>query len=567
MSDTPVKSEDTSAEDHVVSHFIRNRIRDDVDAGKNAGQVMTRFPPEPNGYLHLGHAKSICLNFSMASEFSGQTNLRFDDTNPLKEEALFYDRIQNDVSWLGFEWAELRHASDYFEQLFNYACELISAGKAYVDSLPAEHMREYRGTLTEPGRNSPDRDRPSAESLDLFQRMRQGEFADGALALRAKIDMASGNINMRDPILYRIRRVHHQRTGDAWCIYPMYDFAHCVSDAIEGITHSLCTLEFEDHRPLYDWILDNISISCHPQQIEFARGNLDFTIMSKRRLRQLIDDGHVGDWDDPRMPTIAGIRRRGYPAAAVRNFWRSAGVSKAESIIPMSVLEGAVRDELNQTAPRTMAVLKPLKVVLTNFPEGETVWVDAARHPQNPEFGQRKVPITREIYIEQTDFMLEAPKKFFRLKPGGEVRLRNAFIIQCDDVILDEAGQMKELHCSYDPGTMSGQPGASRKVKGTIHWVSAEHAVKAEVRLYDRLFNVANPLADKTRDFVEFLNPQSLEVLTGVMLEPSISEATAGECYQFERTGYFVIDQDSKGGELVLNRTVGLRDTWAKMSR
>ena len=557
---------EATPENTPVNHFIRNRIRDDVDAGKNAGQVITRFPPEPNGYLHIGHAKSICLNFSMAQEFGGRTNLRFDDTNPLKEEALFYERIMDDVQWLGFEWNNLRHASDYFQQLYDYAGELIAAGKAYVDSLPAEQIREYRGTLTEPGKNSPDRDRPASESLDLFERMKNGEFADGELVVRAKIDMASGNINMRDPVIYRIRRAHHQRSGDDWCIYPMYDFAHCVSDAIEGITHSLCTLEFEDHRPLYDWILDNISIECHPQQIEFSRGNLDFTILSKRRLRQLVENGHVDGWDDPRMPTIAGIRRRGYPPTAVREFWESVGVSKSESIIPMSVLENSVRNELNETAARVMAVLRPLKIVLTNFPEGETHWIEAARHPQNPDFGMRKVPITRELYIEQTDFMLAAPKKFFRLKPGGEVRLRNAFIIQCNDVIQDTNGEVTELHCTYDPETVSGLPGANRKVKGTIHWVSVSHAVPADVRLYDRLFNVANPLADKERDFVEMLNPESLEVLENGMIESSMAEAGIGDFCQFERTGYFVVDKDSSTDKLVFNRTVALRDTWAKVS-
>ncbi len=557
---------EATPENTPVNHFIRNRIRDDVDAGKNAGQVITRFPPEPNGYLHIGHAKSICLNFSMAQEFGGRTNLRFDDTNPLKEEALFYERIMDDVQWLGFQWNDLRHASDYFQQLYDFACELIKTGKAYVDSLPAEQIREYRGTLTEPGKNSPDRDRPIDDSLDLFERMKNGEFADGELVVRAKIDMASGNINMRDPVIYRIRRAHHQRTGDDWCIYPMYDFAHCVSDALEGITHSLCTLEFEDHRPLYDWILDNISIDCHPQQIEFSRGNLDFTVMSKRRLRQLVDEGHVDGWDDPRMPTIAGIRRRGYPPAAIREFWESVGVSKSESIIPMSVLENSVRNELNETAPRVMAVLRPLKVVLTNFPEGETHWVEAARHPQNPDFGMRKVAITRELYIEQTDFMLEAPKKFFRLKPGGEVRLRNAFIIQCNQVIQDADGEVIELHCTYDPETVSGLPGANRKVKGTIHWVSAAHAVPADVRLYDRLFNVANPLADKQQNFVDALNPDSLEVVENAMIESSMAEAVPGDFCQFERTGYFVVDQGSSPDKLVFNRTVALRDTWAKVS-
>ncbi|MDA3935047.1 MAG: glutamine--tRNA ligase/YqeY domain fusion protein [Gammaproteobacteria bacterium] len=550
----------------VVAHFIRNRIREDVAAGKNGGQVITRFPPEPNGYLHIGHAKSIGINFGMAEEFGGSTNLRFDDTNPGKEEALFYDRIMEDVRWLGFDWQELHHASDYFDQLFDFACELINTNKAYVDSLDAEQMRVYRGTLTEPGRESPDRNRSAAENMDLFQRMKNGEFADGEYTLRARIDMAAPNINMRDPILYRIRKIDHHRTGSDWCIYPTYDFAHGISDAIEGITHSLCTLEFEDHRPLYDWLLDHISIQQHPQQIEFARGNIDFTVLSKRRLKRLVEEGFVDGWDDPRMPTLAGLRRRGYPPLAIRKFWDSVGVSKSESIIPMIVLENAVRDELNENAPRSMAVLNPLKIILSNFDASETRWLEVPLHPQHEDMGTRRIALTRELYIEQDDFMLDPPGKYFRLKPGGEVRLRNAFIIRCDEVVENATGGVDHLVCSFDPDTMSGLPGAKRKVKGTIHWVSASHGKRATLRLYDRLFKVANPIADKAVDFTEHLNPASLQVIDNAIIEPDLATQPAGHQLQFERTGYFAVDPDSTPEHPVLNRTVSLRDSWAKIA-
>ncbi len=549
------------------THFIRNIVVDDLESGKH-NSIVTRFPPEPNGHLHIGHAKSICLNFGLAQEFGGTTNLRFDDTNPLKESEDFARAIMEDVKWLGFDWKELRHASDYFDQLYDYAIHLIRTGKAYVEELSAEEIRQFRGTLTESGRNSPFRDRPVEESLDLFERMKAGEFEDGRYALRAKIDMTSGNINMRDPVIYRIRNASHHRTGDTWHIYPMYDWAHGISDAIEGITHSLCTLEFEDHRPLYDWFLENIPAPSYPRQIEFARGNIDYTVMSKRRLRQLVDEGHVSGWDDPRMPTLAGLRRRGFTAESIRSFWEELGISKSESIISMGVLENSLRNDLNVRAPRTMAVLDPLKVVLTNFPNNETEWLQAAVHPQDESRGKREVPITRELWVERSDFMEDAPRKFFRLKPGGEVRLRNAFIIQCMDVIKNEEGEVIELHCEFDPESRSGLPGASRKVKGTIHWVSAVHGVRAEVRLCDRLFNVPNPLADKSRDFLEFLNPQSLEIITDAVVEPSVADGSPGDFYQFERTGYFVHDTvDSKPGQPVLNRSVSLRDSWAKFEK
>jgi len=556
----------TVSEPEARAHFIRNRIREDVAAGKNDGRVITRFPPEPNGFLHIGHAKSICINFGMAEEFGGSTNLRFDDTNPEREEALYYERIMEDVRWLGFDWQSLHHASDYFEQLYRFACELIEQGLAYVDSLSPEQMREYRGTLTEPGRKSPDRERAVTENLDLFRRMCTGEFADGAYTLRAKIDMAAPNINLRDPILYRIRKIEHHRTGNAWCVYPTYDFAHGISDAIEGITHSLCTLEFEDHRPLYDWLLEHISIDSHPQQIEFARGNIDFTVLSKRRLKRLVQEGHVDGWDDPRMPTLAGLRRRGYPAMAIRRFWESVGVSKSESIIPMIVLENAVRDELNERAPRSMVVLRPLKIILSNFPADETRWLDVPLHPQREEMGTRRIALTRELYIEQDDFMLDPPKKFFRLKPGGEVRLRNAFIIRCDEVVKNADGSIEQLLCSFDPDTMSGLPGAKRKVKGTIHWVSASHGSRATVRLYDRLFSVANPTADRDTDFIEYMNPESLVTIEDAMMEPELAAQPAGHQVQFERTGYFAVDPDSTPERPVLNRTVSLRDSWAKVA-
>jgi glutaminyl-tRNA synthetase len=549
------------------TNFIRNIIIKDLENGKH-DQIITRFPPEPNGHLHIGHAKSICLNFGVAAEFGGRTHLRFDDTNPLKENEDFMRAIMGDVRWLGFEWDELFHASDYFQQLYEYALHLIETGHAYVEELSFEKIREYRGTLTEPGRDSPYRDRPVEESLDLFKRMKAGEFEDGTLALRAKVDMASPNINMRDPVIYRIRNASHHRTGDEWHIYPMYDWAHGISDAIEGITHSLCTLEFEDHRPLYDWFLDNIPSPCHPRQIEFARGNLDYTVMSKRRLRELVEEGLVSGWDDPRMPTLAGLRRRGFTPEAIRAFWTEMGVSKSDSIISMGVLENAVRNDLNVRAPRTMAVLDPLKVVLTNFPEGETEWLEAPLHPQNEEMGIRKVALTREIWIEQGDFMEEPPGKFFRLKPGGEVRLRNAFIVQCTDVIKNGQGEVVELHCTFDPDTRSGMAGASRKIKGTIHWVSAVHGQPVEIRLCDRLFTVPNPLGEKGHDYREFLNPHSLDVIENAVVEPGVAEGEAGDFYQFERTGYFCHDtMDSKPGKPVLNRIVTLRDSWARIEK
>ena len=549
------------------TNFIRNIVIQDLETGKHAA-VITRFPPEPNGFLHIGHAKSICLNFGLPGEFGGSVNLRFDDTNPLKESEDFALSIMEDVRWLGFEWDELRHASDYFEQLYGYAMHLVENGKAYVDSQSAEEMRAQRGTLTEPGQDSPYRDRSIEENRDLFERMKKGEFEDGSHVLRARIDMASPNMNLRDPAIYRIRNVPHHRTGDTWHIYPMYDWAHGISDAIEGVTHSLCTLEFEDHRPLYDWFLDNIPAPTHPRQIEFARGNLDYTVMSKRKLKQLVDEGHVSGWDDPRMPTIAGLRRRGYTPAAIRTFWKELGVSKSDSIIDMGVLENAVRNDLNVQAPRAMAVLDPIKVVLLNYPEGETEWLKAAVHPQDEIQGLRQVPISRELWIDRADFMEDPPGKFFRLRPDGEVRLRNAFIIRCVDVIKDENGDITEIHCEYDPDTRSGMPGASRKVKGTIHWVSALHGRPMEVRLYDRLFDVPNPLADKEKDFLEFLNPESLKVIPTAYVEPSVLAEDAPSGYQFERIGYFVRDADEGSNGLpVFNRTVTLRDTWAKLRK
>lgn len=548
------------------THFIRNIVIDDLDSGKHAS-IVTRFPPEPNGFLHIGHAKSICLNFGLADEFGGRTHLRFDDTNPLKENEVFAQSIMNDVRWLGFEWDALHHASDYFDQLYDWALHLIDEGLAYVDSQDAETIRAQRGTLTEPGTNSPYRERTAAENRDLFARMKAGEFDDGEHVLRAKIDMASGNINLRDPVLYRIINAPHHRTGDTWHIYPMYDWAHGQSDAIESITHSLCTLEFEDHRPLYEWYLAHIPAPSQPRQIEFARGNLNYTVMSKRRLRQLVEEGHVNGWDDPRMPTIAGLRRRGYTPESIRAFWGEMGVSKSESIIDMGVLENAIRNDLNDRAPRAMAVLDPVKVVLLNYPEGEEEYLEAAVHPKDESMGTRQVPLSRELWIERHDFMEDPPRKYFRLKPGGEVRLRNAFIIRCVDVVKNSAGEVVELHCEFDPDTRSGMPGANRKVKGTIHWVSAPHAVAAEVRLYDRLFNVANPLADKDTDYLEHLNPDSLTVIDCAWVEPAALDAGGQGCCQFERNGYFTLDEDSTEEKPVFNRTVTLRDTWAKLSR
>ena len=557
---------DTDAADNKPAHFIRTRIRKEIESGLH-DRVVTRFPPEPNGYLHIGHAKSIVLNFAMAEEFGGETNLRFDDTNPINEEQRYVDAIREDVAWLGYHWTRECYASDYFPKLYEYALHLIDNGLAYIDSQDADTIRIQRGTLTEPGVESPHRDRPTGESRDLFERMRAGEFEDGAHVLRAKINMAAPNINLRDPVLYRIRHQSHPRTGDDWCIYPSYDFAHGQSDAIERITHSLCTLEFEDHRPLYDWLIEHLPVPSRPVQIEFSRLNLDFTVLSKRRLMRLVDEGHVSGWDDPRMPTFAGIRRRGFTPASIRNFCNEIGVTKSESVIPFGALERNLRDDLNETAPRRMAVLEPLKVVLTNFSQDETEWFEAANHPQNPDFGTRRVPMTREIFIEQGDFLEDAPRKFFRLKPGGEVRLRNAFIIQCNEVVKGDAGEVVELRCTFDPATRSGQPGADRKVKGTIHWVSAEHAVSAEVRLYDRLFSVPNPAGDKDRDFIEHLNPESLRILDSARVEPGLENIQPGEHYQFERTGYFVADPDSTPEKPVFNQAVTLRDTWARVEK
>ena len=550
------------------SNFIRNIIMEDLKAGKHGGRVLTRFPPEPNGYLHVGHAKSICLNFGLALEFGGLCNLRFDDTNPIKEEVEYVESIKEDVRWLGFDWGDrLFFASDYFQQLYDYALHLIKDGKAYVDDLSAEEIRDYRGTLTQPGKNSPYRDRPKAENLDLFGRMGAGEFPDGTRVLRAKIDMASPNINMRDPVLYRILHSEHHRTGDKWCIYPMYDYAHPISDALEGITHSICTLEFEDHRVLYDWLLDQVPAPCHPQQIEFARLNLSYTVLSKRKLIRLVQEGHVQGWDDPRMPTISGMRRRGYPPEAIRAFCERIGVGRRENLVDLALLEYCVREDLNRRAPRVMGVLKPLKVVIDNYPEDRVEELEAVNNPEDPAMGTRKVLFSRVLYIERDDFMEEPPKKFYRLAPGREVRLRYAYFIKCVDVVKDEKGDIVELRCTYDPATRGGYAPDGRQVKATLHWVSAGHALTAEVRLYDRLLTKANPGEDKEEDFKALLNPQSLEVLWPCYLEPSLAGAAAGSFCQFERQGYFCVDRDSAPGALVFNRTVTLRDPWAKLQQ
>jgi glutaminyl-tRNA synthetase len=551
----------------LTANFIHDIIDEDNRTGKHGGRVHTRFPPEPNGYLHIGHAKSICLNFGTALKYNGRCNLRFDDTNPSKEEAEYVNSIREDVHWLGFDWQDREfYASDYFEQLYQYALELIRRGKAFICDLTAEEIRESRGTLTEPGRESPYRNRLIEENLDLFQRMRAGEFPDGSRVLRAKIDMASGNINMRDPVIYRIMRAHHHRTGDTWCIYPMYDYAHCLSDSIEGITHSLCTLEFEDHRPLYDWILDQLGVF-RPQQIEFARLNLSYTVMSKRKFIRLVNDGHVRGWDDPRMLTISGLRRRGYTPAAIRNFCERIGVAKRDSTVDMALLEFSIRDDLNEHAPRALAVLRPLKVVIENYPEDQVEELPAANHPGKPEMGTRTVPFGREIYIEEDDFLEEPPKKFFRLAPGREVRLRYAYFIKCKRVIKDQAGRIVELRCTYDPATRGGSAPDGRKVKSTIHWVSARHGIAAEVRLYDRLFKVEDPAgAEKAgTPFGQLLNENSLQVLQGCVMEPELQKAATGSHYQFERLGYFTPDPgDSRPDALVFNRTVTLRDQWEK---
>ena len=545
--------------------FIRQIIHDDLEAGKH-DQIVTRFPPEPNGYLHIGDAMSICLNFGVTEETGGRTYLRFDDTNPGKESEEYVDAIERDVRWLGFDWADrLTHASDYFEAIYAAAVSLVEMGSAYVDSLSADEIREYRGTLTEPGKNSPHRDRSAEESLDLLARMRAGEFPDGEMLLRAKIDMSSPNMNLRDPALYRIRHISHQRTGDAWSIYPMYDFAHTMSDALEGITHSLCTLEFEDHRPLYNWFLDQLQPEHRPRQIEFSRLNLAYAITSKRKLNALVEEGIVDAWDDPRMPTIAGMRRRGYPATALREFVKRGGVTKKDKLIEMGVLENCVRENLGDESERRMAVLKPLKLVLTNYPEGKVEMMEAMNHPGRPEMGTRELPFSRELWIEQDDFMEDAPRKFFRLKPGGEVRLRFGYIIQCDEVIKNDAGDVVELRCSYDPDTRSGTGTSDRKVKGTIHWVSCQHGIDADVRLYDRLFTEVNP--NSADDFHSVLNPDSLTRVTA-KLEPSLASLEVGRPVQFERLGYFCADSEEHTAESpVINRIVTLRDSWAKLEK
>ncbi len=561
MSDVNTVAPAPTAQD-----FIREIVAGDVATGKNGGRVVTRFPPEPNGYLHIGHAKAICLDFGVAAEFGGTCNLRFDDTNPVKEDVEYVDSIKDDVKWLGFDWHGREfYASDYYEQLFTFAETLIRKGVAYVDSLSADEIRQHRGTLTEPGKNSPYRDRSAEENLDLFRRMRAGEFPDGAHVLRAKIDMASPNITMRDPVLYRIRHAEHHRTGTTWCIYPMYDFAHPLSDAIEGVTHSLCTLEYVDHRPLYDWAIEHAEPSARPRQYEFARLNLNYTVMSKRKLLQLVEQKHVGGWDDPRMPTVSGLRRRGYTPESIRDFCARVGVAKKENVIDVGLLEHCVREDLNRRAPRAMAVLRPLKMILTNYPEGHSDEFEIASHPDDASLGSRRVPFSREIYIEREDFMEDPPKKFFRLSPGREVRLRNAYLVTCTEVIKNASGDVVELRGTYDPATRGGDAPDGRKVKATLHWVSAAHAVDADIRLYDRLFTAEDPegaAAKEGADFTALLNPHSLEELKGCKVEPSLAHADAGARFQFERQGYFAADPDSSPNRPVFNRTVSLKDSW-----
>lgn len=551
------------------SNFIRNIITEDGEAGAYGSRVHTRFPPEPNGYLHIGHAKSICLNFGIAEAFSGLCNLRFDDTNPVKEDVEYVESIKEDVKWLGYDWSDrLYYASDYFEQLYQYAIELIKKNKAYVCDLSPQEIREYRGTLTGPGKNSPFRDRPVEENLDMFERMRAGEFADGSRTLRAKIDMSSGNLNMRDPVIYRILHASHHRTGDKWNIYPMYDFAHCFSDSIERITHSICTLEFEDHRPLYDWLLDALEVY-HPKQIEFARLNLSYTVLSKRKLIELVAQGKVTGWDDPRMPTISGLRRRGYTSESIRNFCDRIGVAKRDSMVDMALLEYYVREDLNKHAPRVMSVLHPLKVVIDNYPEDLVEELEAVNNPEDPGMGTRRVPFSRVIYIEKDDFREDPPKQFFRLAPGREVRLRYAYFIKCTNIVKDEkTGEIMELHCTYDPETRGGDSPDGRKVKATLHWVSAEHSIESDIRLYDYLFTKPDPgNAEEGEDFKSFINPDSLITLESCRVEPSLADAATGSRYQFERQGYFCVDPDSRSGRLIFNRTVSLRDAWAKIEK
>jgi glutaminyl-tRNA synthetase len=570
MSNSPkVEAAAASPEAPVApSNFIREIILDDLKTGKFQGRVHTRFPPEPNGYLHLGHAKSICLNFGLAKEFGGKTNLRFDDTNPSKEETEYVESIEKDVRWLGFDWEDrIFYASDYFEQLYKWAVQLIKAGKAYVDDLTADEIRKYRGTLTEPGKPSPYRDRPVEENLDLFERMRKGEFPDGSRVLRARIDMASPNLNMRDPVMYRILHAEHHRTGNKWCIYPMYDFAHGESDSIEHITHSICTLEFEDHRPLYDWFVEQLGIY-HPQQIEFDRLNLTYTVLSKRKLLTLVEDHHVRGWDDPRMPTISGIRRRGYTPEAIRNFCAAIGLSKTNGTIELGMLEHFVREDLNKRALRVMAVLRPLKVVIDNYPEDQVEMMDAVNNPEDASAGKRQVPFSRVLYIEQDDFREDPPKQYFRLSPGREVRLRYGYFVTCTSVVKNEQGEVIEVHCTYDPASKGGNSPDGRKVKSTIHWVSAQHALDGEIRIYENLFTKEDPnKTEEGKDFLSNLNPNSLEVVSNAKLEPSLKGAAAGSRYQFERLGYFCVDSDSTAEKLVFNRTVALKDTWTKIEK
>ena len=569
MSNTEKEKSPEAPDSSKPSNFIRNIITEDGEAGAYGRRVHTRFPPEPNGYLHIGHAKSICLNFGIAEEFSGLCNLRFDDTNPVKEDVEYVESIKEDVKWLGYDWGDhLYYASDYFEQLYQYAIQLIKKNKAYVCDLSPQEIREYRGTLTGPGKNSPFRDRPVEENLDLFGRMRAGEFPDASRTLRAKIDMSSGNLNMRDPVIYRILHASHHRTGDKWNIYPMYDFAHCFSDSIERITHSICTLEFEDHRPLYDWLLDALEVY-HPKQIEFARLNLSYTVLSKRKLIELVAQGQVTGWDDPRMPTISGMRRRGYTSESIRNFCDRIGVAKRDSLVDMALLEFYVREDLNKHAPRVMSVLRPLKVVIDNYPEGLVEELEAVNNPEDPGMGTRNVPFSRVIYIEQDDFREDPPKQFFRLAPGREVRLRYAYFIKCINIVKDEkTGEIMELHCTYDPETRGGDSPDGRKVKATLHWVSAEHSIECDIRLYDYLFTKPDPgNVEEGQDFKSFINPDALITLESCRVEPSLADAATGSRYQFERQGYFSVDPDSTSGKLIFNRTVSLRDAWAKIEK
>ena len=570
MNDNTEKQDD---EPFVGTDFIRTIINEDMESGKHQGRVATRFPPEPNGYLHIGHSKSICLNFGLAQEYGGTYNLRFDDTNPVKEDDEYVQSIQNDITWLGFNWEDrLYFASDYFDKLYEYATHLIKEGKAYVCGLNAEQVREYRGTFTEPGRNSPDRDRSVEENLDLFQRMKAGEFEDGKYTLRLKIDMSSPNINLRDPAIYRIRHATHHRTGDDWCIYPLYDYTHCISDALEMITHSICTLEFEDHRPLYDWVLENTPVPSHPQQIEFAKLNFTYTVLSKRRLLRLVEEGYVDGWDDPRMPTLAGMRRRGYTPAAIREMCDKVGVAKANSTVDIAFLEFCVREDLNKHAQRRMAVLDPIKLVITNYPEGQVEELEADNNPEDDTSGKRMVPFSRELYIEREDFMEDAPKKYFRLTPGKEVRLKHAYYVTCTDFVKDADGNVTEVHCTYDPDTMGGWSDDGRKVKGTIHWVSVEHAKDATVRLYERFYTKENPYeadeeGQEDYDFTHAINPNSLTTITA-KIEPELASAKVGVSFQFLRKGYFCVDsKDSTEDQIVFNQTVGLRDSWAKIKK